>query len=175
MSKRQDVIATSTAHAETLAAYDCMRDILKLRGLKRDLGFPDCGPTVMQEDNQTVVRTVLNAGSSSAIKHWCSKIHWIRQCVDEKRVSFAWVKSADQMSDCATKPLPKPAFIEQRDHNLGITHKTFDIDVNIYRENAHKFPSDGLSLVHTTTETLAGPDAGMHTVAWWQHVRRPAV
>jgi hypothetical protein len=175
MSKRQDVIATSTAHAETLAAYDCMRDILKLRGLKRDLGFPDCGPTVMQEDNQTVVRTVLNAGSSSAIKHWCSKIHWIRQCVDEKRVSFAWVKSADQMSDCATKPLPKPAFIEQRDHNLGIAHKTFDIDVNIYRENAHKFPSDGLSLVHTTTETLAGPDAGMHTVAWWQHVRRPAV
>jgi len=175
MSKRQDVIATSTAHAETLAAYDCTREILKLRGLKRDLGFPDHGPTVIQEDNQTVVRAVLNAGSSSAIKHWCSKIHWIRQCVDEKRVSFAWVKSADQMSDCATKPLPKPAFVEQRDHNLGISHKTFNIDVDIYRENAHKFPSDGLSLVHTTTETLAGPSSGMHTVAWWQHVRRTAV
>ena len=56
-SKRQDVIATSTPHAECLAAYEVIRDVILMRGLKADMGHEEPHPTVLQEDNQTLVRT----------------------------------------------------------------------------------------------------------------------
>ena len=139
-SKRQDVIATSTPHAECLAAYEVIRDVILMRGLKADMGHEEPHPTVLQEDNQTLVRTSLNESGTDRIKHWDYKVHWIRQCVADGIVTFAWVNSADQMSDTATKPLPRPAFERQRDHNMGITKASFKVHTEIFRENAHKFP-----------------------------------
>jgi transposase InsO family protein len=139
-SKRQDVIATSTPHAECLAAYEVIRDVILMRGLKADMGHEETKPTVLQEDNQTLVRTSLNQSGTDRIKHWDYKVHWIRQCVADGIVTFAWVNSTDQMSDTATKPLPRPAFEKQRDHNMGIARVKFKVHTEIYRENAHKFP-----------------------------------
>ena len=138
-SKRQDVIATSTPHAECLAAYEVIRDVILMRGLKADMGHEEPKPTVLQEDNQTLVRTSLNESGTDRIKHWDYKVHWIRQCVADGIVTFAWVNSADQMSDTATKPLPRPAFERQRDHNMGIVKAKFKVHTEIFRENAHKF------------------------------------
>ena len=111
-SKRQDVIATSTPHAECLAAYEVIRDVILMRGLKADMGHEETKPTVLQEDNQTLVRTSLNESGTDRIKHWDYKVHWIRQCVADGIVTFAWVNSADQMSDTATKPLTSPGIRE---------------------------------------------------------------
>ena len=71
---------------------------------------------------------------------WGYKAHWIRQCVADGIITFAWVNSTDQMSDTATKPLPRPAFEKQRNHNMGIARASFKVHTEIYRENAHKFP-----------------------------------
>jgi hypothetical protein len=61
---------------DQVAAAGSMREILKLRGLKSDLGFPDHGPTVIQEDNQTVVRAVLNPQWLCATAdHWTAVRH----------------------------------------------------------------------------------------------------
>jgi len=139
-SKRQDVIATSTPHAECLAAYEVIRDVILMRGLKADMGHEETKPTVLQEDNQTLVRTSLNQSGTDRIKHWDYKVHWIRQCVADGIITFAWVNSTDQMSDTATKPLPRPAFEKQRNHNMGIARASFKVHTEIYRENAHKFP-----------------------------------
>ena len=139
VSRRQDVIATSTPHAECIAAYDAVRTAVHLRGLLSDFGYAQQAPTVVDEDNQSLVRISLNDGVADRIKHWDYKVHWLRERVNNNDITFAWVNSADQMSDTATKPLPKEAFTKQRDHNLGIFHHSYVRFDKIYRENASRF------------------------------------
>jgi len=59
----------------------------------------------------------------------------INKLTSLKKVTFAWVNSADQMSDTATKPLPRPAFERQRGHNMGIVKAKFKVHTEIFREN----------------------------------------
>ena len=139
VSRRQDVIATSTPHSECLAAYDAVRTAVHLRGLMSDFGYKQTEPTVVDEDNQSLVRIMLNDGVTDRIKHWDYKVHWLRERVNNNDVTFAWVNSADQMSDTATKPLPKDAFTLQRDHNLGIFHHSYVRYDKIFREHASRF------------------------------------
>ena len=76
-------------------------------------------------------------------------------------VTFAWVNSADQMSDTATKPLPRPAFERQRDHNMGIVKAKFKVHTEIFRENAHKFDDAtcGVTANNKFAPTVSGSTA----------------
>jgi hypothetical protein len=139
-SRRQDTVATSTPHAECLAAFDCSREVLHLRELLHDLGAIQRAPTILEEDNQSLIRITLNTGGEAdRIKHWDYKVHWLREQIQKGSISFAWVATVDQMADSFTKPLPRPALEAQRDHNMGIKPLTYTIHDKIFRDNADKF------------------------------------
>jgi hypothetical protein len=55
-SRRQTTLATSTAHAEYLAAFECARDAVRVRVLLADMGLPQPGPTTIFEDNEICIR-----------------------------------------------------------------------------------------------------------------------
>ena len=48
-SRRQTTIATSTAHAEYLAAFECGREAIRIRVLLKDMGLPQLGATTIFE------------------------------------------------------------------------------------------------------------------------------
>ena len=133
-------MATSTPHAECLAAFDCAREVVHIRSLCCDLGFEQMHPTVLEEDNQSLIRITINDGvDSDRSKHWDYKVHWLRERIDRGDLLFAWVASGDQMADGLTKALPRPALERQRDHNNGNKTVEYPIHDKIFRENAEKF------------------------------------
>jgi hypothetical protein len=53
VSRRQATVATSTAHAGYLVAFDASRDALRMRIILNDMGLPQVGSTTLFEDNMT--------------------------------------------------------------------------------------------------------------------------
>ena len=54
-SRRQDCVSLSTSEAEHVAATQCGQEVVNLREILRDFGFPPNGPTRMDEDNLACV------------------------------------------------------------------------------------------------------------------------
>jgi len=109
VSRRQTTVATSTAHAEYLAAFDAARDALRLRILLADLGLPQVGTTTMFEDNATCIKMTDSTASTPRMQHLDARYHWLReQVVHDKLLRFVYCKSADMVADALTKPLSGP-------------------------------------------------------------------
>ena len=102
-SKKQATLATSTPEAECNAGFDAAKECVKLRHILEDMKIPQLKPTIMQEDNQAVIRMSLNSSEAERTEHWDFKIHYIRTCVQNFVLSFAYVSTKDQMADGNTK------------------------------------------------------------------------
>ena len=78
-------VATSTAHAEYLAAFDAARDCLRMRVLLADLGLPQAQPTPFFEDNETCIRMASTDASTPRMQHLDARYHWLREQVTRER------------------------------------------------------------------------------------------
>jgi hypothetical protein len=67
--RKQSVVATSSSHAEYIAIYSASCDVLYLRKLLEDLGFPQKEATTVFEDNQSVLSWLKGEGAHAAKKH----------------------------------------------------------------------------------------------------------
>ena len=54
-SKRQSVVAMSSAEAEFVAASSLVQEVIYIRRLLENLGFPQLEPTAILEDNRTCI------------------------------------------------------------------------------------------------------------------------
>jgi len=109
VSRRQTTVATSTAHAEYLAAFDCARDALRMRIIMADLGLAQVGPTTLFEDNATCIKMSEAKASTPRMQHLDARYHWLReQVVVDKLLRLVYCKSADMVADALTKPLTGP-------------------------------------------------------------------
>ena len=93
-------------------------------------------PTILQEDNQGVIRMSLCKNEADRTKHWDYKIHFLRECVLKLQICFAYVRTGDQMADGNTKAIPRVQFQRERDHNNGTAIQSFKIDDKNFRENS---------------------------------------
>jgi hypothetical protein len=109
VSRRQTTVATSTAHAEYLAAFDAARDALRMRIILTDMGLPQIGSTTMFEDNMTCIKMSESTASTPRMQHLDARYHWLReQVVTDKTIRLVYVSTLDQVADCLTKPLAGP-------------------------------------------------------------------
>jgi transposase InsO family protein len=113
-SKKQQTIALSTAEAEYVAATSAVQEVLWLRSLLGELGFPQTSPTTVFEDNQACIAITTNPITNSRTKHIDIKYHWLREKVLSRDVAFQYCPSRDMAADIFTKALPKPAFTSCR-------------------------------------------------------------
>jgi hypothetical protein len=89
-------------HAESVA--------YKLRKLVTELGVykPD-HRILIRVDNMGAISTSNNPEQHERTKHFDIRYHYTREEVAAGRVKLAFVRSADNVADGFTKPLPKPA------------------------------------------------------------------
>jgi hypothetical protein len=109
-SKRLKIVAHSSAEAEYAAASYACREVVFVRNVLSDLGFPLRGPTVLAVDNQAAIKIAENMGVTSRTKHFDDAIHYLRHLVDHRVVSLTFVRTLFQHADGFTKPLGKGAF-----------------------------------------------------------------
>jgi hypothetical protein len=119
-SKRQSVVALSSAEAEFMAASALVQEVIYARRLLENLGFPQPAPTFIYEDNRTCIAwSEGSVGGSDRAKHIDLREHFVHDAVKAGVLKLVPVASVDNVADLLTKPLPKAAFLTLRKRLLG--------------------------------------------------------
>ena len=109
-SKRQKTVETSTYGAEMVAARIATDIILEIRYSLRMMGVPIDGPALMLGDNRSVILNSTVPSSVLKKKHLSCGYHRIRECIAAGILSFVFVDTTRNVSDCLTKNLDSTAF-----------------------------------------------------------------
>jgi hypothetical protein len=119
-SKRQPVVALSTAEAEFIAASSMVQEVIYARRLLEKLGFPQADPTPIFEDNTTCIKWAGGAvGGTDRAKHIDLREHFVHEAVSNKVLQLEPVDSVDNVADLLTKPLLKALFLPLRKRIMG--------------------------------------------------------
>ena len=116
-ARYQRFVALSTAESEFAAANACSTDVVWLRRVVNDLGFPQTGPTVIFCDN---IAAIILANSAVATrvrtKHILRRVRYIRDQVKNKEVKMLKILGTENPADFFTKVLSKRLFLKWRDY-----------------------------------------------------------
>ena len=109
----QKTIALSSTEAKYMALSDCSQQAVWIKSLLNELDI-DVGPIHINGDNQGSLFIGSNPVQEKQSKHIDICYHFIRQCVEEKKISLYYVKGAENPADMFTKNLGKVKFLKFR-------------------------------------------------------------
>jgi transposase InsO family protein len=112
MAKAQPTVALSSVEAEYMAAAEAAKEALWWRAFLMELGRDQLDlttPTMINCDNQGSIVLTKNAEFHARVKHIDIRHHFLRDHVEQGRLSFTYVPTGEQAADVFTKPLPKDA------------------------------------------------------------------
>ena len=105
-AQKQSTVATSTAEAEYIAAFEAAKEAVYLAQLGQDLGvLPDDYCVPLHDDSQACIRIASNPCLAERTKHFDVKYHWLREKVKAKKVELRYISTHEQLADILTKPL----------------------------------------------------------------------
>lgn len=104
-SKQQSIIATSTCHAEYIAACEAARECVWLREMLSEMGFAAVKPTCIFEDNEAAIFLSNNPATTDRSKHIRLKWHYVRQCVKDQVLLLKKIETRNNAADTLTKPV----------------------------------------------------------------------
>ncbi|GKV34753.1 hypothetical protein SLEP1_g43098 [Rubroshorea leprosula] len=87
ISKKQDVVAQSTAEAKYVASSAATNQAIWLRKMLVDLGFNQDEACVLKIDNMSAIAIAQNPTQHGRTKHIKVKYHVIRNFIKEKEIS----------------------------------------------------------------------------------------
>ncbi|XP_048504111.1 uncharacterized mitochondrial protein AtMg00810-like [Beta vulgaris subsp. vulgaris] len=113
-SKKQNVVARSSAEAEYRAMALTACEVTWVSQLLKELGLKNLPPTVMHCDNKAALSIAANPVQHDRTKHVELDCHFIRDKISEGHITTSYVPTSDQAADVFTKPLT----ISQHNHLL---------------------------------------------------------
>ena len=87
--------------------------------LIRELTSDDESKVKLLVDNQSAITLSKNTGHHNRTKHIDTRYHFIRECVEDKRIEIVFIRTEDQLADILTKALGRLKFQEMR-HRIGV-------------------------------------------------------
>nr|GMD66316.1 Copia protein [Ipomoea batatas] len=118
-SRKQEIVAQSTAEAEFISATASVNHALWLRKILCDLHLEQKASTEVMVDNQAAIAISNNPFFHGKTKHFSIKLFFIRDVHKGGAVRLKYCKTEDQLADIFTKPLAKGRFEDLRER-LGI-------------------------------------------------------
>lgn len=118
-SKKQNVVARSSAEAEYRAMANGVCEILWIRRVLHELKLKVSYPMKLFCDNKAAISIAHNPVQHDRTKHIEVDRHFIKENLEMGVICIPFVKSEDQTADILTKGLFKPVF-ECLVHKLGM-------------------------------------------------------
>jgi hypothetical protein len=107
-SRKQSLIALSTAEAEYIALTAVAREVLYLRSLLTELYEPVKLPIPIYCDNQGAIALASNHKFHARTKHVDLRYHFIRAQVSDRIFDLQYCPTDENLADAFTKALPRP-------------------------------------------------------------------
>ena len=119
-SKKQSIVAQSTAEAEYVALYFAVQECIWIRQLLQDLKEPQNKASVVYEDNQAAIKISENPIIHPKTKHIATKYHFTREQIESGQIALEFCPTEQMIADIMTKPLGRCRFETLR-RGLGLT------------------------------------------------------
>ena len=107
---KQSCVALSTAEAEYVALSRATQEVLWLRQMLADIGFPQRSPTVVYEDNAAALIMANTPVTTARSKHIDIRHHFLRECITNQQIRLVPCASINMIADLLTKPLTYSRF-----------------------------------------------------------------
>ena len=111
-SKKQKVVALSSAKAEFRGIAKGITEILWIQKLMNELGFPQKTACKLFCDNKAAIKISENPVQHDRTKHVEIDRHFIKDRLEDKTIKLPFVRSKDQLADILTKAVNTKAFEE---------------------------------------------------------------
>lgn len=115
-SRRQHLVATSSAESELMAAFDCVKTLAYMRNLMLEL-IDEYKENILYVnhnrlfiDNQSTIKLIKNGVNGKRSKHMDIRFHFIKEKVERNKVEIKYISTDRQIADILTKPLQKIKF-----------------------------------------------------------------
>lgn len=119
-SVKQKLVSRSSTEAELIALHDILPQVLWLRRLLADLGYPPSAPTVVYQDNKSTI-ILGNKGNANKgkTKHMEVRYFFLKEKIDDKSIVLEYLPTEAMLADFYTKPLAFEIFVRLRDVIMG--------------------------------------------------------
>ncbi|GAU27876.1 hypothetical protein TSUD_159700 [Trifolium subterraneum] len=107
-SKKQNVVARSSAEAEYRAMALVTCELIWLKQLLKELQFENARPMTLVCDNQAALHIASNPVFHERTKHIEIDCHFVREKIESGDIVTSFVNSNDQLADVFTKSLRGP-------------------------------------------------------------------
>ena len=113
-SQKQKIVALSSCESEYVAAATAACQGIWLARLLAEFSNGEAEHVVLKVDNKSAIALVKNPVFHERSKHIELKYHFIRDCVEAKKVELEFVRTDHQLADMLTKPLGRVRLAELR-------------------------------------------------------------
>ncbi|KAI3708032.1 hypothetical protein L2E82_37034 [Cichorium intybus] len=120
-SKKQSVVALSSAEAEYMSLSLAGCQAIWLRGILEELSEVQESPTKIFCDNKSAIALSMNPVFHGKSKHIRIKFHFIRELIRNGEINVEFCGTKDQLADCFTKALQVGSFHNMKER-LGVHH-----------------------------------------------------
>ncbi|KAG8481669.1 hypothetical protein CXB51_026598 [Gossypium anomalum] len=119
-SKKQSIVAQSTAEAEYVVAAGAVNQAIWLRKILADLNLYQKEAIEIFCDNKSAVAITKNPIFHRRTKHFSIKLHVVKEMEQAREIELVHCNSEDQVADIFTKALCTSRFIKLR-KELGVS------------------------------------------------------
>jgi hypothetical protein len=118
-SQKQKVVAISSCEAEYVAGATATCQGVWLSRLIAELLGTILAKVKLMVDNKSAITLSKNPVHHDRSKHIDTKFHYIRECIEERKIDVVHVGTDGQLADIFTKALGRVKFVEMR-QKLGV-------------------------------------------------------
>ncbi|PON84400.1 hypothetical protein TorRG33x02_198600 [Trema orientale] len=118
-SKKQSVVARSSAEAEFRAIAQGVCELLWLKMLLKELGVNIVQPMKLYCDNKAAISISHNPMFHDRTKHVEVDKHFIKEKIEAGEICIVYLPTSEQVADILTKGLPRSTF-EKLEDKLGL-------------------------------------------------------
>lgn len=111
-SKRQETVASSTAHAEIIAADKGIKNGLQITHLLKEILPKEWvlkdGIQIHQNDNKAAWKHINKMKTFEATKHLPVSYFYVRELIEDKVLESNWIPGSENVADLGTKAVSAP-------------------------------------------------------------------